>query len=398
MGLRTKRDVPLVLLVGAVLWSCASNDSWLGDVPGTQGPALGSTDASTEASADGASTLMCVATECPKQYTTCPSDYGPTYKCSVDLRRDSKNCGECGHECARFEPLHMTSRCIESRCELECESLPVYVFPEGQRATNYKNCNGLLDDGCEVDLFADAENCGVCGNACPSGKRCINGQCGCPDGLADCNGFCVNLSHDNANCSSCGNECFEPADVCDPMPANTAYGCVEGECERMKCDGWNADCDNDLGLGCASNGCETSLLDPLHCGACDKVCGPDEACRAENDVIGCFPKCELSGKVTCPDDFCADFQNDPNHCGGCGLLCPPAGPNQQASCSKGVCVNTCAEGFGDCNGDPTDGCETNLMAHPSNCGACGVSCDLSVGQPCVEGKCLVAPCEGSEAK
>jgi hypothetical protein len=396
MGLRTKRELPLVLLVGGVLWSCASNDAWLGDLP--PDPGLASPDASTEASADGASPLMCVATDCPEHYTTCPSDFGPTYKCGVDLRRDPKHCGACGHECLKFGSLNMTSSCVEGRCELECESLPVYVFPSSERPTNRKNCNGLLDDGCEVDLFSDPENCGTCGNVCTGGKGCYNGQCGCPAGLGECNGFCLDYSQDNLNCGACKNECPEPAAPCDPIPEHTLYGCVDNTCERLKCEDNFADCDDDLAKGCASNGCEALLLEPTHCGSCGKVCGPDEVCREENNEIDCRPKCEAIGKTTCAEGFCADLQTDPNHCGGCLLHCPPAKANQKSSCSKGVCVNTCAEGFGDCNGDPSDGCETNLKAHPSNCGACGVSCDLTRVQPCVEGKCLVAPCEESEAK
>ena len=31
---------------------------------------------------------------------------------------------------------------------------------------------------------------------------------------------------------------------------------------------------------------------------------------------------------------------------------------------------TCAPGTGDCNGDPGDGCETDLTSDPAHCGAC----------------------------
>lgn len=57
--------------------------------------------------------------------------------------------------------------------------------------------------------------------------------------------------------------------------------------------------------------------------------------------------------------------------------------------SSGGC--TCAHGFGDCNGDPDDGCETDLD-DPENCGACGNVCD--------NGKCenLSCACEGGFAE
>jgi hypothetical protein len=398
MASRMKRDVPFALFAGAVLWSCSSSNAWLGDVP-KQTPPLVSGDASDlDSGTDAANALMCIATSCPDPYTTCPSKFGPTYACAVDLRRDKENCGACGNECLTFLPLHMTSRCVESKCELECLSLPRPAFPSGFWPTNYKNCNGLLDDGCESDLFTDTANCGACGNACAAGQPCVNGMCGCPPGLDACWGFCVDLKTNDQHCDACGERCDDPAVPCDPMPANTYYGCVGGGCEKLKCQDKFADCNDDLGLECASDGCETYLVDNNHCGRCNKVCKADEECRDENDVIDCRPSCEKSGKGTCPDGRCVDILTDPDSCGGCGLFCPPTGPRQQRTCSQGVCVATCAAGYGDCNGDPSDGCETNLNAHPSNCGACGVSCDIAGGQPCVEGKCLMKPCDESEAR
>jgi hypothetical protein len=39
-----------------------------------------------------------------------------------------------------------------------------------------------------------------------------------------------------------------------------------------------------------------------------------------------------------------------------------------------------------------------VSSDPRNCGACGVRCDLSIGQPCVDGACLEAPCDTGPAK
>ena len=393
---RKRRRVLGVVCVGIALWSCADTDAYLGDIP--KNPPLTTADASAGADVGAVDVLMCVATECPEGLTTCASDYGPTYKCSVDLRRDPKHCGACGKECLSFETINMTSRCIEGACVLECVSIPRYVFPDAELPTNYQNCNGLLDDGCEVDLFWNEENCGACGNACPAGKRCIAGQCGCPGDLKDCNEFCIDVSENDHNCGGCGIECQPPDNPCDPMPEHAGYGCKGGECEKLKCEFGFADCDGDLGLECGSNGCETSLVDPNNCGACGRACKQGEECRIEDSGIDCFPTCADAGLATCPDGRCADTLNNPGDCGGCGLVCPSGGPNSRRSCKKGVCEVVCAEGFGDCNGDPTDGCETDLRVHPSHCGACGVSCDLSLGQPCIEGKCLLMPCEEGEAR
>ncbi|HMR06175.1 MAG TPA: hypothetical protein PKA88_10360 [Polyangiaceae bacterium] len=45
---------------------------------------------------------------------------------------------------------------------------------------------------------------------------------------------------------------------------------------------------------------------------------------------------------------------------------------------------TCDPGFGDCNGDATDGCETSLSDNDQNCGACGRSC---LGGACSQTQC-----------
>ncbi len=53
------------------------------------------------------------------------------------------------------------------------------------------------------------------------------------------------------------------------------------------------------------------------------------------------------------------------------LKIPDRGLGNHLSCENGTC--SCAAGFGDCDGDPTNGCEAPLSAAP-NCGACGLTC------------------------
>ncbi len=58
----------------------------------------------------------------------------------------------------------------------------------------------------------------------------------------------------------------------------------------------------------------------------------------------------------------------------------------------------CPAGFGDCDGDPDNGCETNLATSPTHCGACMRSCVVAqgVGQ-CVAGACAIQRCDGGFA-
>lgn len=43
-------------------------------------------------------------------------------------------------------------------------------------------------------------NCGACGKVCTGGKKCVNSQCQCENGLQDCNGQCVDVLTNQNNC------------------------------------------------------------------------------------------------------------------------------------------------------------------------------------------------------
>lgn len=86
----------------------------------------------------------------------------------------------------------------------------------------------------------------------------------------------------------------------------------------------------------------------------------------------------------CPDGFgdcdgvpsngCeADLIGSTDHCGTCGNACP-APANAQALCEGATCTFSCSGMFGDCDGDEANGCETSLADDPARCGACDRSC------------------------
>ncbi|MBX3220317.1 MAG: hypothetical protein KF795_07330 [Labilithrix sp.] len=398
MVLRKCRPIPLLLVLAWIfVWGCAQTNVRLGEESDAEAPPTSFTPTpdAGDADAPAVEALLCIGTECPEPFATCAAATGPAYKCGTDLARDPKNCGACGNECLVYKPLHMTSRCIEGVCELQCMNEPGYP-------TDRRNCNGEVDDGCEVDVLVDPKNCGACGNACAAGQPCLKGKCGCPAGQIACGGVCVNPSIDDLNCGECGVECEPPKDACSSMPERAYYGCVGGSCGRLKCGGFSADCNGDVATNtCSSDGCEVADLrtDRNNCGGCGIACAAGEECLNEGFGYECAVPCSRFGKVYCPNtDECVDFLTDPNHCGGCGSFCPAAGANQIRVCDKGLCKYDCAPGFADCNGNTADGCETNLRAHPGNCGSCGNRCDVAEGQPCVEGKCLMTECDGEVTK
>lgn len=83
----------------------------------------------------------------------------------VDLDTDMENCGKCGTICRSSPPNSLGSLCANGACIVSgCK-------------TNYGDCNEKGDDGCEVDLRFDDNNCGTCGEKCPTGTKCSLGQC-----------------------------------------------------------------------------------------------------------------------------------------------------------------------------------------------------------------------------
>lgn len=350
--------------------------------------------------------LECEGTTCPQPYATCGDT--SSVQCGTNLLNDKNNCGACGHACVDDDPLHTTAKCVEGQCVAVCATVGGAGLPACSSVI-YQDCNGILDDGCEAPITDDPNNCGACGNKCADGEVCVLGKCGCGTGntyCPGCNAFshpatCVDLQNDNLNCGGCNIRCSQTANQpikCPAgLPPNAAFGCHNGACATLECIDKFADCDKDLNKVCASNGCEVSLAtDPKNCGACGNVCGAGLECRDDGSGPQCLPPCEMSGKAECPGG-CTDLLSDPMNCGACNTVCQPA-PNGKAQCRKGICETTCADGFGDCDGNPANGCETNLANDPTSCGACGVKCDYQGGQPCIEGKCLMVECDAGATK
>ncbi len=85
-----------------------------------------------------------------------------------------------------------------------------------------------------------------------------------------------------------------------------------------------------------------------------------------------------------PSDGCeTDITKDPANCGNCGVHCK--GPNATGgTCAASSCVLACDSGYADCDKDPVNGCETYLLEDGANCGACG--------KDCVHGGCQASTC------
>jgi hypothetical protein len=245
---------------------------------------------------------------------------------------------------------------------------------DGQWGCTLRECNDTCTDGetrpggdgCNTCICTGGEwactmrDCQTCTIGETRSSEC--GSCWCADNgdgptwnctanvcPTECTAGESKMAEDGCNTCTCTTEgtwsctealCHECVDG-QSMPSsdgcNTCtcmagtWGCTMRDCEPLMCDEGEADCDGD-----ATNGCEATLeTDAMNCGACGYVCGV---------------------------------------------------PNATAACDAGQCtVATCDAGYGDCNGNPVDGCEAAVGA-----GGCESLCSLPgmVSEPvAAEGNC-----------
>jgi hypothetical protein len=301
--------------------------------------------------ADCASGLICAANYCR---TAC----GPNGTCPAGMRcepvagtaltvcaatTEEPRCAYAS-DCPAPLVCNRDGRCRpECREDYDCQVInPFTTCAEGSCALrctgNGADCDGLLRNGCEVDTGRDVNHCGACGTVCRAG-------------------------------------------------VNQSVRCEAGAC-AFTCAAGFADCDGNPG-----NGCEASLGAATSCGSCTTRCEmPTSLCQtSSNGARSCVSSCSGETPLECAGR-CVNPQTEVAHCGACGNACP-TGPNATARCAAGRCGLTCAANFGDCDNDPTNGCETDLRVSPANCGSCGRACALmSATAACVAGACTVEAC------
>jgi hypothetical protein len=161
----------------------------------------------------------------------------------------------------------------------------------------------------------------------------------CSEGKKACNGHCVDAGTPEFGCG--------PTD-CSPCNIPNGTGkCQNGACVIGKCSDGFSDCN-----GVTGDGCEVDTNhDPGNCGACGCRCGT-------GDMQNCAPS-----QVVTP------------------IIRGNAGCSKQAATGAAQCtVDSCEAGWGDCNADASDGCETDVET-VLNCGTCGTGC--AAGESCV---------------
>ena len=328
----------------------------------------------------------------------------------ADLKNDRTNCGTCGNACDE------NKSCVDGSCKVVC--------PDGM-----KECNGAC-----ADTNTSQTNCGSCGNACNDNQRCSNGSCviSCPTTQEVCGNDCANLKNDRDNCGTCGNKCEGAADCIDGVCVSRCAGdselcgnvCADlqsdpehcGSCDN-KCSGASKCSDGacvstckEGQVDCGGN-CVNPTNSPDFCGAKGLCDGSDEdntkgsicrkgqecsdgACLCKNDPNKDDPNTRQIACLVSENNWvCKDSKNDVAFCGcndtSAGTDCLALSNVDDANCEMGECKILCKDGFEDCDGDPSNGCEVELGTE-SNCGGCGNACssENATEASCIAGECV----------
>ena len=148
-----------------------------------------------------------------------------------------------------------------------------------------------------------------------------------------------------------------------------------------------------------------ALDTPQNCGACGNGCIPvggsaclNGACKL-TACSGSMGDCDGDVSNGCETDLTKTL----SHCGFCYSACSL--PNATPDCLDATCrVKTCNTGYGNCDGAHPNGCEIHLTESTSHCGACDAPCSTAnnSSRTCEDGKCdyvcldNFANCNGSQ--
>jgi hypothetical protein len=295
--------------------------------------------------------------------------------------------GLCGR-CIEGQDAHGSNPCTGGLCNPYCNQ-------------NWGNCDANRTNGCETNLLDTELHCGSCTNWCGSGEVCLGGVCtpGCSPKACGTDYQCGNWSNGctagtSLYCGDCtaGNHC-NTTGRCEPDCAPDC-SCASQYCTINACpNGCGGTCAGNLTViaDCGSRVCGTSPHSCGSCGTCQNAHGSTTCLQAGI----CSPVC-AAGWGNCNgnnNDGCEANTTAAANCGSCGNVC--TNPHGATACSgSGTCAPTCSAGWGSCDLNATNGCETVLGTN-LNCAACGNVC--GAGYSCQGGSCQVDNCPAGTA-
>jgi hypothetical protein len=242
--------------------------------------------------------------------------------------------------------------------------------------------------------------------ACAPGFQCdtTNGTCvpmggnpdggGGPDAAGGCMPACgggTPYCNSSQHCVACITDGNCPAGNLCKVVSPLVSSCVPGCNDDNGCRGMNGK----PSLMCCTNRCADTDSDLGNCGACGNVCNATHAAATCSGGKCALGQCN-SGWGDCnndPKDGCeTNLHLDNANCTMCGMGC--ALDHAVAACSDGCYITACNFGWDDCNQNTDDGCETSVLSDPGNCGACGNPCNglPNAAANCTAGNCVLGKC------
>ncbi|MBW2734309.1 MAG: hypothetical protein JRH20_18115 [Deltaproteobacteria bacterium] len=203
-----------------------------------------------------------------------------------------------------------------------------------------------------------------CGEDCPSGQSCDDGQCvdSCGPGTFECSGDCVDLLTDLENCGSCGKDCLPErggAPICEQASCgirctNDVSLCPVGNlcmedtcCPNGTLAACGGKCCGEWQPFCRDGACAKCAFDSCLRGTTETCCGDGEVCQTSGDLKKCCPAktcfdgqtCQPEGTslcaagnhevITCKDEAWVTTQS-------CGLFYCDGGACESAQVCEGV--------------------------------------------------------------
>ncbi len=275
----------------------------------------------------------------------------------------------------------------------ETLEIPVQGHQLLEHPVVFADCQ-LLGDGGSDGTIADFSMPDIAARCTPAACTGTAGTPVCDPASGRCVG-CV-TDDDCGSGSLCGMD-QQCAPGCAPgHPCEDAGTCINVMCGR--CGG-----DGGPNFGCSA---PTPFCDGATglCVGCNNNsdCGGNRQCLASGGGRICVDQCTVPGDcktkgTTCCNNVCIDVTGDPNNCGGCNSVCPIPKNAQSAACSNSVCgLGQCKPGFADCDGQLANGCEIETDDDLMNCKMCGFACSFPNATPvCSGGMCKIQSCTGS---
>ena len=190
-----------------------------------------------------------------------------------------------------------------------------------------------------------------------------------------------------------------PCTLLDPQGIYMERDTANAAGQQTDCEFWNYDdpCPYPTRT-CVANPadkCQTDIAtDTNNCGACGVVCGTPNTTSVACVNNACQLDC-AAGFANCTgalSDGCETDLTTVSNCGSCGNVCGSAGTTS-STCTNGACALVCDATHQNCDGQASNGCETDITQSPWACGSCGVDCGgaLCASSQCVaQGRTLVS--------